>query len=96
MRQLSQTDGAVSRERSCAVTDEAGKKNRPGAGSYSLEMQIDGRPINCYLNAHPITGRVEIVRMMPSGYLDQLVKDFASEDEAWAWARNEVRLRRMP
>jgi len=34
--------------------------------------------------------------MMPSGYLDQLVKDFASEDEAWAWARNEVRLRRMP
>jgi hypothetical protein len=78
------------------MTDEAGRKNRPGAGSYSLEMQVEGVPINCYLNANPVTGRVEIVKMMPPGYLDQLVKDFASEDEAWAWARNELRHRRMP
>lgn len=78
------------------MTDEAGRKNRPGAGSFRLEMHIEGVPLNCYLNNHPITGRVEIVKMKPRGFLDQLVKDFSREDEAWAWARNEFRLRRMP
>lgn len=78
------------------MTGEGGQKNRPGAGSYSLEMHVEELPIDCFLNNHPITGRVEIVKMMPRGFLDQLVKDFAREDEAWAWARNEVRQRRLP
>ena len=78
------------------MTDGEGRKNRPGAGSYSLEMHVEGAPLNCYLNNHPKTGRVEIVRMMPRGFPDKLVKDFASEDEAWAWVRNEVRQRRLP
>jgi hypothetical protein len=78
------------------MTDSAGQKDRPGAGSYSLEMRVEGLPINCYLNHHPKTGKVEIVRMMPRGVPDQLVKDFSDEDSAWAWVRNEYRLRRMP
>jgi hypothetical protein len=78
------------------MTDNGGQKNRPGAGSHSLEMHVEGLPINCYLNNDPISGRVEIVKMMPRGHLDRLVKDFASEDDAWAWARNEVRQRRLP
>jgi hypothetical protein len=48
------------------------------------------------LNNHSITGRVEIVKMMPPGQPDRLVKDFPDEDSAWAWARNEFRHRRMP
>jgi hypothetical protein len=78
------------------MTDSAGQKNRPGAGSYSLEMRVEGIPINCYLNHHPETGRVEIVKMMPRGVPDRLVKDFSDDDSAWAWVRNEYRLRRMP
>jgi hypothetical protein len=77
------------------MTNEAGQKNRPGAGSYSLEMHVEGLPINCYLNHHPITGRVEIVKMMPRGVEDQLVNDFSSEEEAWAWARKQVSKRRL-
>jgi hypothetical protein len=77
------------------MTDAAGQKDRPGAGSYSLEMSVDGLPINCYLNSRPRTGRVEVVRMMPRGVPDRLVKDFPDEDSAWAWVRNEFRLRRL-
>lgn len=78
------------------MTDSAGQKDRPGAGSYSLEMLVEGIPINCYLNHHPKTGRVEIVRIMAPGIPDELVKDFNDEESAWAWVRNEYRLRRMP
>jgi hypothetical protein len=78
------------------MTTRAGQKNRPGAGSYSLEMRVEGLPFNSYLNHHPRTGRAEIVKMMPRGDPDQLVKDFADEDSAWAWVRNEYRLRRLP
>lgn len=77
------------------MTDWAGEKDRPGAGSYSLEMLVEGNPINCYLNHDPETGRVEIARMMPLGVPDELVKDFPDEDSAWAWVRNEYRLRRL-
>jgi hypothetical protein len=44
------------------MTDSAGQKDRPGAGSYSLEMNVEGIPINCYLNHHPQTGKAEVVR----------------------------------
>jgi hypothetical protein len=78
------------------MTDSAGRKDRPGAGSYSEEMRVEGFPINCYLNHHPETKRAEVVRTMPRGVPDVLVKDFADEDSAWAWVRNEFRLRRLP
>jgi hypothetical protein len=78
------------------MTDARGQKNMPGAGSYSLEMQVEGVPINCYLNCNPTSGRIEIVKMLPRGYPDALLKDFPDEDSAWAWVRNEYRLRRLP
>jgi hypothetical protein len=78
------------------MTDSAGQKDRPGAGSYSEEMRVEGIPINCYLNHNPETRSVEIVRVMPRGIPDELVKAFPTEDEAWAWVRNEFRLRRLP
>ena len=79
-----------------AMTDAAGQKDRPGAGSHSLEMTVEGIPLNCYLNHHPKSGRVEIVRIMPQGVPDEVVKSFPDEDSAWAWVRNEFRLRRLP
>jgi hypothetical protein len=78
------------------MTDEDGRRNRPGAGSHSLEMRVEGAPINCYLNHHPETGRVEVVKQMPRGVPDKLLKDFDQEDEAWAWVGNEYRHRRLP
>ncbi len=78
------------------MTDASGKKDRPGAGSFSLEMFVEGMPLNCYLNNNPETDRVEIVKMMPLGVPDELVKDFPNEDSAWAWVRAEVRAKRMP
>jgi hypothetical protein len=78
------------------MTDATGQKDMPGAGSYSLEMSVEGIPINCYLNNHPNTGRVQIVKMMPRGVPDQLVKDFPDEASAWAWVTAEYRARRLP
>jgi len=78
------------------MTDETGRKNRPGAGSFSSEMFVDGMPLNCYINRNPKTGRVEIVEIMPRGFPDKLVKDFPDKRSAWAWIRTEFHARRLP
>ena len=36
------------------MTDETGQKNRPGAGSYSLEMHVEGLPMVSYFAKHII------------------------------------------
>jgi hypothetical protein len=59
-------------------------------------MSIDGIPLNCYLNYNPTNGRVEIVKSMPPGVLDELVMDFSSPTAAWAWATEEFHAGRMP
>jgi hypothetical protein len=59
-------------------------------------MRVEGIPINCYLNHHPETGRVEVVKQMARGVPDELLKDFDHEDAAWAWVGNEYRHRRLP
>jgi hypothetical protein len=58
-------------------------------------MSIGGTPINHYINHNPQTGRVEIVKPMPPGQADQLVKDFPNEPSAWAWAEAEFRAGRL-
>jgi hypothetical protein len=78
------------------MTDATGHMNRPGAGPFSVNMSIGGIPLNRYLNHNPTTGRVEIVKAMPPGTPDELVKDFSSEAAAWAWAESEHRAGRMP
>jgi len=78
------------------VTDAAGRKDRPGAGSHCEEMLIEGNPLNCYLNYNPETERVEVVRIMPPGVPDQLLRDFPDEESAWAWTLSEVRVQRLP
>lgn len=77
------------------MSNENGQKDRPGAGSFSLETRVEGIAINCYLNHHPETERAEIVKMMTPGIPDRLVKEFADEDSAWAWLRTEYRMRRI-
>jgi hypothetical protein len=78
------------------MTDAAGGKDRPGAGRHCEELFADGVPLNCYLNYNPKSEQVEIVRMMPSGVQDELVKDFPDEDTARDWIRHEVRANRLP
>jgi hypothetical protein len=78
------------------MTDAAGGKDRPGAGTHCEELFADGVPLNCYLNYNPKSERVEIVRMMPSGIQDELVNDFPDEDAARDWIRHEVRANRLP
>jgi hypothetical protein len=58
-------------------------------------MSIGGMPINHYINHNPQTGRVEVVKPMPPGIQDQLVKDFSNEASAWAWAEAEFRAGRL-
>jgi hypothetical protein len=79
-----------------AMTDQAGRKNRPGADSNSQMIFLGGVPIYCYLNKHPETGRVEVVKKMPLGVPDKLLKDFDNAESAWAWVRDEYQLRRLP
>jgi hypothetical protein len=58
-------------------------------------MAIGGIPINHYINHNPKTGRVEIVKPMPPGSPDALVKDFPDEASAWARAEAEFRAGRL-
>ena len=67
-----------------AMTDATGHMNRPGAGPSSYSLSLNGIPINHYINNNPQTGRVEIVKPMPPGVDDWLVKDFADEGSARA------------
>jgi len=78
------------------MTDAAGGKDRPGAGRHCEELFADGVPLNCYLNYNPESERVEIVRIMPAGEQDELVKAFPDEDAARDWIRHEVRANRLP
>jgi len=78
------------------MTDATGHMNRPGAGPMSSNMSINGIPLNHYINRNPTTGRVEIVKPMPPGTLDESVRDFPDEASAWAWAEAEHRAGRMP
>ena len=78
------------------MTDSAGRKDRPGAGSHCEELLADGVPLNCYLNFNPQSGRVEIARIMPAGAQDELVHDFADEESAREWIRHETRAGRLP
>ncbi len=77
------------------MTDATGHMNRPGAGPFSSNMFIDGIPINHYINHNPETGRIEIVKPMPAGTLDKLIKDFPDETSAWAWAKAEFHAGRL-
>jgi hypothetical protein len=78
------------------MTDSAGRKDRPGAGSHCEELFADGVPLNCYLNYNPQSGRVEIARIMPAGVQDEVVNDFPDEDSAREWIRHEARAGRLP
>jgi hypothetical protein len=78
-----------------AITDATGHMNRPGAGPSSYSLSLNGIPINHYINHNPQTGRVEIVKPMPPGVDDWLVKDFADEGSARAWATLEFNAGRL-
>ncbi len=78
------------------MTDATGHMNRPGAGPFSVNMAIGGVPLNLYLNHNPQTGKVEIARPTRPGTPDELVKEFADEASAWAWAESEHLAGRLP
>jgi len=77
------------------MSDATGHMNRPGAGPFSSNMFVGGIPLGHYLNHNPQTGRVEIVKPMPPGTLDKLIKDFPNETAAWDWAEAELRAGRL-
>jgi len=77
------------------MTDATGHMNRPGAGPSSYSLSLNGIPINHYINHNPQTGRVEIVKPMPPGVDDLLVKDFPDEGSARVWATIELNAGRL-
>lgn len=77
------------------MSDATGHMDRPGAGPFSSMMSIGGVPINHYIHDNPTTRMVEIVRPMPPGVPDQVVKEFPDRATAWAWAETEWRAGRL-
>ncbi len=77
------------------MADATGHKDRPGAGPESFDMYIGGIPLNHYINDNPNTGQVEIVKPMPPGTLDAVVKDFPDRIAAWTWAEAEFNAGRL-
>jgi hypothetical protein len=79
------------------MTDSTGHLNRSGIATTSAStMTIEGIPLNHYILENSVTGRVEIIKPLPPGTEDRLVKDFTSATEAWAWATAEFHAGRMP
>jgi len=79
------------------MTDSTGHMDRPGAGPLSSAMMsIGGIPINHYIHDNPNSGLVEIVRSMPPGSPDEVVKEFTDRTSAWEWAEREWHAGRLP
>jgi hypothetical protein len=49
-----------------------------------------------FINYNPHSGRVEIVKPMPVGTPDELIKDFADAVSARAWVSEEFNSGRLP
>lgn len=71
------------------MSDATGHMDRPGDGPSSSMMYIRNIPINHYIHDNPAIGVVEVVRPMPPGVPDRVVKEFANRTDAWSWAETE-------
>lgn len=60
-----------------------------------MDMHIGGIPTNHYIHPNPQNGRVEVVKPMPPGTPDEVVKDFPDEASAWQWVEAEFNAGRM-
>ena len=71
------------------MADATGHMDRPGAGPDSVNELVNGIPTNHYTHPNPDTGRIELVRGMPPGTRDEVVKEFADLASARRWLAQE-------
>lgn len=72
------------------MSDATGGKNRPGAGPInSHDIYMDGVRTGHYSHHNPETGKYEVVRAMPSGIPDAVVREFDSYFELQVWANGK-------
>lgn len=72
------------------MSDATGHMDRPGAGPLnSASIAFCGILTNHYSFENPETGLFEIVKGMPSGTRDQVIKIFSSRPDLENWARSE-------
>jgi hypothetical protein len=72
------------------MSDQTGHMDRPGAGPLnSANISMSGIPTNHYWHHNPETGRYEVVRSMPAGTPDVVVREFGSFADLQAWVNDE-------
>ncbi len=77
------------------MADATGHMDRPGAGPASENLAVDGELTGYYVHPNTQTGKVEIVKGMPAGTPDAVVKDFPDHGSARDWFGGEWRARHL-
>jgi hypothetical protein len=68
------------------MADATGHMDRPGAGPLnSANIKMGGIPTNHYWFNNPETGLFEVVKGMPAGTNDVVVKEFTSMMDLQNW-----------
>ena len=72
------------------MSDATGHMDRPGAGPLnSANIVIGAIPTNHYWHHNPETGKYEVVRSMPSGTPDVVVREFNNFSDLQTWTADE-------
>jgi hypothetical protein len=68
------------------MADVTGRRDRPNAGPLnSAQITMHGIATNYYWYQNDTTGKYEIVKSMPPGEHDQVVKEFATMRDLQNW-----------
>jgi hypothetical protein len=72
------------------MSDATGHMDRPGSGSLnSASIVMNGIPTNHYHHHNPHTSLYEVVRAMPPGTPDIVIKEFSSFPDLRNWVNEE-------
>ena len=72
------------------MTDATGHRDRPGVGAMnSTGITMNGTPTSHYQFQNPQTGKFEVVKVMPAGTPDEVVREFDSFLELQNWVNDE-------
>lgn len=72
------------------MSDAAGHRDRPNAGPLnSSQIALGGISTNYYWYQNEASGRYEVVRGMPAGTPDVVVKEFTDIPDLQNWVNEE-------
>ena len=72
------------------MTDATGHRDRTGVDPLnSTGITMNGIPTNHYQFQNPQTGKFEVVKVMPAGTPDEVVREFDSFLELQNWVNDQ-------